>query len=217
MPAGVELELKLLANGAGPLSALAALPNLGPVDLGPPTEADEEDRYLDNAAGDLAGAGWACRLRTRGQRTIVSLKGPPQHAPGEAYHRRPELEAPVAGGLDPSSWPPSEARDLLLRLAGGGPLIERLTLRQHRTERAALLAGGRIGTLSLDSVEVRRRGARLGAFHAVELELAGEEAPRVPETLVIRLAEILAAQPGLTPDPHSKLERALALLPAAKP
>jgi inorganic triphosphatase YgiF len=192
------------------LRALATVPRLGPADLGPATEALEMDRYLDTADGRLASAGWACRLRTRQGSTRLSLKGPPQHAAGTALHRRPEIEGPVDASQPPPAWPASPAREQLLALSAGAELVERLALRQRRVERSVAIGGEEVGTLSLDRVQVEQDGVAHGSFAVVELELAGagmgggfEPGP---------LADALLATPGLVQEPHTKLERALALL-----
>jgi inorganic triphosphatase YgiF len=210
MDATIEVELKLRSETEEPLRALALTARLGPATLGPASEAVELDRYLDTVDGRLAAAGWACRLRSRHGTTIVSLKGPPQHDHGDSLHRRPEVEGPASTDLAPDRWPSSPAREQLLELSGGGTLVERLALRQRRTEREAHIDGQRVGTLSLDRVQVEHRGATLGGFVAVELELDGvalgngfDPAP---------LADALLTTRGLVHEPHTKLERALALL-----
>ena len=213
MKAGrIEAELKFWAEDDGPLRGLATAGGLGPAQLSPAQIVDEVDRYLDTADLRLAAVRWACRLRSRGGRTIVSLKGPAQHEPGDPLHRRPEVEGPVGPGLVPERWPPSPARDLLLAMSGGGALVERFRLEQERTERAVALDGTRVGLLSLDYGRVLRRGVELGRLTVVELELD----PAALEGGIdhASLAEALAAVPGLVADPSSKLERALALLNA---
>ncbi len=217
MTAGrIEAELKFWASDDRPFHELAAATTLGPAQLGPARVVDEADRYLDTADLRLAGARWACRLRSREGRTIVSLKGPAQHEPGESLHRRPEVEGPVGPGLLPGAWPSSGARDQLLTMTGGAPLVERFRLEQERTERAVMVDGARVGLLSLDRGTVIQRGVELGRLAVVELELdpatlAGGVDHRA---LAEALAEALAAVPGLVADPSSKLERALTLLSA---
>jgi inorganic triphosphatase YgiF len=204
--AGLEIELKLRADD-GALRRLASASALGPAGLGRPRPVDELDAYLDTADGRLAAAGWACRLRSRDGRRWISLKGPAEHAHGDDLHRRPEVEgaAPDGDAGRPDAWPPSPARDLARRLAGDAPLRERLVLRQHRIERTVLLENTAVGTLSLDRVRVEVAGSSRGGFAVVELEAAlGVDAGRLDATL-----EALRAVPGLTPEPLSKLERAL--------
>jgi inorganic triphosphatase YgiF len=211
MAADLEVELKLRAEADEPLQHLAAASRLGPARLGLLHEVDELDRYLDTGDGRLAAARWACRLRQRDGSLRVSLKGPAQHQPGDALHRRPELEGPVGAGLDPEDWPPSDARARLRELSGGEPMVERLALRQRRGERAVLVAGAEVGTLSLDRVAVLHDGKSSGQFVAVELELRAAVDPE----LVAELLRALLAVPGLAIEPRSKLERALELAAGA--
>jgi inorganic triphosphatase YgiF len=208
----VEAELKYTAPDEQPLFELEGMSALGPAQLGPPRTTLELDRYLDTADLRLSAARWACRLRERDGGTIVSLKGPPQHRAGEVVHRRDELEAPAGPGLDPRSWPRSSARDRLLAFAGGGELVERFRLEQERTERSVGVGEMPVGVLSLDRVRVLHDDAEAGRMYVVELELD-------PAALAVGfdhrpLAEALGRLPGLSPDPHSKFERALALIPA---
>jgi inorganic triphosphatase YgiF len=205
----LESELKYRAETDAPLDALARATSLGPADLGPAHEAEDLDRYLDTSDRRLASAGWACRMRTRGDRTIVSLKGAGLHAPDAIMHRRPELEGPADASRDPADWPPSPARDFLVELASGEPLTERLTIAQRRVERPVSVAGHRVGLLSLDRARVLLHGRERGLLRVVELELdrealAGGLDPKPWE-------HALGDVPGLAPEPSSKLERALAI------
>jgi len=211
----VESELKFWAADERPLDALAAAAVLGPTELGPPHGVDELDHYLDTVDLRLAEVRWACRIREREGRTILSMKGPAEHAAGAAVHRRPEVEGVAGAGLIPSGWPLSTARDLLLDLARGAPLLERFTLAQHRIERSVTGAGAPIGLLSLDRSRVLHRGVELGLLLVVELEFSSEAlaAGLDPDPL----AAALGAMPGLVHDPLTKLERALALVAAAVP
>lgn len=213
MTAGlIEAELKYRAADERPFQTLAAAASLGPADLGAARTVDEVDRYLDTADLQLAGVHWACRLRAREGRTVVSLKGPAEHAPGDPLHRRPEVEGPADPESEPSAWPPSPARDQLLAMTGGGALVERFSLEQQRTERPVSLDGTRIGLLSLDRVRVLHRGAEIGRLAVVELEL--DPAALAAGLDHAQLAAALTAVPGLVADPSSKFERALELLPA---
>jgi inorganic triphosphatase YgiF len=210
--ARIEAELKYIAADERPLLHLATTDRLGPAILGPPSTVAELDRYLDTADLRLAAVRWACRLRTRDGRTIVSLKGPAEHAAGELVHRRPELEGPAGSNLDAAGWPVSEARDRLVALARGQPLAERFRLEQNRTERSVTVRREAVGILSLDRVRVLRDGQEHGRLLAVELEFAsgaGADLDHRPYTTV------LSGVAGLTPDPMSKLERALRMLPGA--
>lgn len=206
-----EVEARFSATGPGPLASVASLERLGSATLGPARTSSEVDVYLDTADGTLGAARWACRLRTRGDRITLSLKGRPDAASGGWLHRRPEVEGPATGERDPAAWPPSPARELLERLAGGAPLVERFVLHQQRVERPVTHGTPRIGTLSLDTVDVEHLGAPVGRLHVVELELAAGAAD---ETILDALARELNAIRGLEPEPRTKLERALAMIAA---
>jgi inorganic triphosphatase YgiF len=206
----VEAELKYTALTERPLQELARAEALGPAHLGVARTVVELDRYVDTLDLRLAAARWACRLRSREGRTIVSLKGPAEHAAGDLLHLRPEVEGPADSGLDAQAWPPSPARDQLLALTAGAALVERFSLEQERAEREVSQGGTRIGGLSLDRVRVVLGGTEIGRMAVVELELD-------PAALALGLdhaplARALSAVDGLAPDPSSKFERALAML-----
>jgi inorganic triphosphatase YgiF len=202
MPA--EVEAKFRANSAEVLETLASAPTLGFAELGPPSTALEVDRYLDTADGRLAAVGWACRLRVRDGDARVSLKGPAVPTDGAWHHNRPEVEGPATESTDPADWPEGEARSMLLELAGGAPLIQATVLRQRRTERAVMVDGRSVATLSLDAVQVA--GPEDRRLWIVELELADETS--LDRQRLDELADALMRF-GLRPDPESKLEHAL--------
>lgn len=209
----VEAELKYTALTERPLRELELAGALGPARLGVARTVAELDRYVDTLDLRLAAARWACRLRSREGRTIVSLKGPAEHASGDILHLRPEVEGPADSGLDARAWPPSAARDQLLAMTAGAPLLERFSLEQERAERAVIQGGTRVGGLSLDWVRVVRGGTEIGRMEVVELELD-------PGALALGLdhaplERALSAVDGLVPDPASKFERALQMLPRA--
>lgn len=212
--ARVESELKYLAADDGPLDALALASTLGPSALGRPRGVEELDRYFDTADLRLAAVRWACRLREREGQRILSLKGPAEHGATDAIHRRPELEGIAGPGLNPSGWPQSPARDLLVDLSGGAPLFERLALAQYRTERSVGLAGASIGLLSLDRSRVLHGTTELGLLRVVELEFRTDALAAGLDTEPFAAA--LDAVPGLAQDPLTKLERALALVAAVR-
>lgn len=208
-----EVESKFRAADRRTLRRLATIDRLGPARLGAASVADEADRYLDTPDGLLAAAGWACRLRTRAGRTIISLKGTAASTVGDlsGVHRRPEIEGPATAALDPGAWPASAARALLVELTRGARLEQRLRLDQRRTERAVALGRHEVATLSLDEVHVfDREGGAAGRLLIVELEHA--DGARDREAALAPVARALRAEPGLVPDPLTKLEHAIRLI-----
>ncbi|MEX1072171.1 MAG: CYTH domain-containing protein [Chloroflexota bacterium] len=210
----IESELKYWAESDAPLEALAKAPALGPTTLGPARSVEESDRYLDTADLHLSATGWACRIRERDGRTIISLKGRAEHATGDALHRRSEVEGPAGPGVEAAAWPPSPARDLLIEMAGAGPLLERFTLAQHRIERSVTWGRVVVGLLSLDRARVLHHGVELGLLRVVELEFEKKAitAGLDPGPMAAALGDL----PGLVPDSLTKLERALAMVAAAQ-
>lgn len=205
----IEVEARFRVRDPEVLGGLASASRLGRANLGPPSDFEETDEYLDTDDGALAAARWACRLRTRGGTVRVSLKGPLEAGTSGWLHRRPEVEGPATVEPRPERWPPSDARELLDRLRAGRRLGVRLTLRQRRRERAVSVGSHRIGVLSLDDVTVVGPDRATGRFGIVELEL-GDDGPAAVRALP-ELAAELAAIDGLTAEPRSKLERALEL------
>jgi inorganic triphosphatase YgiF len=208
-----EIEAKFRADDDAPLTMLEQADALGPAKLGPGRSVDEVDIYLDTERGDLAAAGWACRLRSRTGQVRVSLKGPAQGVGDAWLHQRPEVEGPATEDLDPPCWPPSEARDLVDRLRQRGALIKRFTLRQRRVERLVSVGARELGTLSLDRATVEHRGDSLGELNVVELELHGASTPD-DQRLLGELAAALDAVPGLVAEERTKLEHAVELIAA---
>lgn len=205
----IEVEARFRGSGPAPLAVLATGSRLGPAELGPAATCAEVDVYLDTVDGALGAARWACRLRARNSRVTLSLKGPPDPGTGGWLHRRPELEGPATEDRDPAAWPPSAARQALERLTGGAPLVERFILRQQRVERPVSLGPQRIGTLSLDTVDVEHDASTIGRLHIVELELTtGSRDEAVLDPLAREIGNI----PGLVPEPRTKAERARSLI-----
>jgi CHAD domain-containing protein len=204
----LELELKYrpknLSTGERILEAdtLAGLAASGPVD-----EASVMDRYVDTADRALARAGFAARLRTTASGQVVSLKSTSAVRRGGA-HEREELEGPADALAPPHDWPTSDARSLLLELAGDEPLPELVTLRQRRRRRV-LQDETTAVELSLDEVEALAGGVLVAEWIELEAELVRGD----PERL-LDLGGVLGREAGLVPSRASKLEAALAAVAA---
>ena len=208
-PVEIELKYAVLDPAAGE-RLLAARAIGGFRARGRVRPVATDDRYLDTSDGALGHARIAVRLRTTAAGRLLTIKG---YATTEgALHRREEHEGPAGDGLDPHTWPESDARTLLLALAGDAPLQERIGLRQARRYRTLVDDRGSEVELSLDEVEVVAGERGLASFTEMELELKRGD----PEALA-PLAAALAVEPGLAPLQTSKLERALDALAATEP
>lgn len=204
----MEIEAKYRV-GPAEIELVAALRILDRYTLEPAPEPElQENIYYDTADGRLAAARHGLRVRRIGERALITLKGPAT-VDEAGVHRRVEHEFP---GADPRplSWPPGSARELALALIGDAPLIPIVAVHTERHILHAARAGRVVAELALDR-GVLRGGGREQLFTELEIELlpAGE-----PEDIAA-LAKGLAAQISLTPEPRSKLERALALREAA--
>ena len=172
-------------------------------------------RALDAHGGPLRRHGVGCAREGR-------LCGPPptggsrhdrlgeSRSPGAmgraARPRRVELEGPAEQNAAPRDWPVSDARALVLELAGDAPLFELVTVRQVRRRRIVRAAETRV-EFSLDEVDVVSGSRVVDRFVEFEAELVkGDEGP------LAALATVLDADPALVSEAGSKLEAALAAL-----
>ncbi len=202
-----ELELKFDVTDRAALQPLLDAPEIAGLGGGEWRETLVEDRYVDTRGRLVGRRGYAARLRARGHQTILGLKSlTPARGP---LHRREELEAIAAEGLDPATWPPSEARSLLLEATTGEPLEELFVVRQRRRVRVIRGAGGAV-ELSADEVEVLRDGQPLASFPVLEAELRDGD-----EAILGRLSRVIRRTGAVRPSPLSKFEMAAGLVAAA--
>jgi CHAD domain-containing protein/adenylate cyclase class IV len=198
----VELKYRMTDTTAGErLLAADELAGFGAV-----SEAEtvlHEDRYVDTAEGALAAAGYAGRLRSSGDGTVITLKGLLRQDAGGATHRREELEGPADLSSAAGDWPASAARDAVVAIAGSGTLDELVRVRQVRRKRN-YASGGVTVELSVDDVAVVIGDRVIERFAELEVELReGDEAALAP------LVDLLAEVEELVPAETSKLERAM--------
>ncbi|MHB8960633.1 MAG: CYTH domain-containing protein, partial [Candidatus Limnocylindrales bacterium] len=208
----MEVELKFRMTDAATGERLIAGDELdGFSALGPARTAEIEDRYVDTADGALARAGYAGRLRSGDGGTVITLKGLRRVDDGGAVHRREELEGPAVEGQPAASWPASDARDAVVRLAGDEALGEIALIRQTRRKRD-YGRDGAVVEVSVDDVSVMAAGRVVERFAELELELReGGEAALEP------LVDLLSEIEELVPAQTSKLERALAAVHREEP
>ncbi len=201
-PVEVELKYHMTDTSAGDrllgTDELAGMPAVAP-----PERVVHEDRYIDTADGALAAAGYAVRLRTDGDETMITLKGLRREDDGGVVHRREELEGPADPDAEAAAWPVSAARDAVVTIAGASPLHELVQVRQVRRRRCYGAAGAMV-ELSVDDVEVVVADRVIDRFAELEVELReGEDAVLEP------FADMLSEIEELVPSDTSKLERAM--------
>ncbi len=202
----MEVEAKFSIPDESAFQCLLEATSLGEFDLHEVSAAELHDTYLDTENGAVHAAGYAYRLRRRGQGYLATLKGLGGAEGG--IHRRVEQEVELAAPLSPQDWPPSAARDLVLQLSGGEPLHALFTIEQTRLSRLVSKGGCSLAELSLDRVSVCQGDAVAGEYLELEVELL----PEGTERDLTDLAAALLGKWGLAPEPRSKYERALAFL-----
>lgn len=200
----MEIEAKYTVSGAD-LETLATVRQLGLYTVIPASAPErQENIYYDTADGRLSAARYGLRVRRVGAQALITLKGPADVG-HDGVHRRAEFEFPGANP-DPRTWPDGVARDLALALTSGAPLLPRAVIRTERRVLHIMRDGALVAELCLDR-GVMQSGVRERPFTEVEIELV--EAGTAAD--LSALAHELAALVALTPEPRSKLERALAL------
>jgi inorganic triphosphatase YgiF len=115
----VEVEFKYRVVDLASAERYLTADEIGPFAGGAVVRSTQmEDRYVDTAGGAFSKAGFAVRLRQSGRGTMVSVKALARgRGPGGAA-RREELEGPADSAAGPLEWPASDARALVLELAG---------------------------------------------------------------------------------------------------
>jgi CHAD domain-containing protein len=205
----VEVELKYRVDDIAAAERYLVAEQIGSFSGGSAARASQfEDRYVDTADGAMARAGFAVRLRRSGRDTAVSVKALERTEGSGGSVRREELEGPADRTAGPLEWPASDARSLVLELAGDAPLVELVTIRQLRRKRVIRDGDTRV-ELSLDEVDVVARSRVVDRFVELEAELV-----KGSEERLTGLAQLFAADPTLAPSSGSKLEAALAALGA---
>ena len=206
----VEIEVKLAAHDTAAIRALLDRPNperlAGFVADGPLTVDEIVDVYLDTASGTgaLRAAGLRARLRVSRHGVVLAVKGRADVGT-DGVATRMELEAPATADLEPTTWPASPARSLVIDTIGQAPLVEIAALRQRRHVRL-VRNGDTVAELSLDELTALEAG---GGVLDTRIELEAELKAGSAATLG-DLAKALASVDGLGPPLGSKLEFALA-------
>jgi inorganic triphosphatase YgiF len=205
----VEIEVKLAVHDSAAIRALLDQPDpsrlAGFVPDGGLTVTELVDLYLDTAVGGgaLRATGLRARLRVSGDGVVLAVKGRSEMT-SEGVTTRMELEAPATADLDPTRWPASPARTLVMDTIEGARLVEIAALRQRRHVRR-IRRGATQVELSLDELAaLEGAGGVLGTRVEVEAELKAGSAADLSD-----LARALATVHGLGPPLGSKLEFAL--------
>jgi CHAD domain-containing protein len=202
----LEVEAKFSIPDESAFQRLLETTSLGGFSLGGMSVLELHDTYLDTERQALRGGGYAYRLRRSDDGYLATVKG--LGGAEGVVHRRVEHELALAEPLPPQEWPPSAARDLVLRLCGKEPLQALFTIRQTRHSRLLRKRECSLAELNLDRVAVGQGGIVVANYLELEAELLPEGCEQDLEELAVELQ----GRWRLVPEIRSKYERALALL-----
>lgn len=198
----MEIEAKFLADD-GTIVVLRTLANIGPFQLRHDGIEQQHNIYYDTADGRMRAARYGLRVRHIGTRQIATLKG--EATVTDGLYTRGEWEADVPND-DPHTWPTGELRDRVLALLGDAPLAPTVEIRTSREHIYAERDRATFAEISLDSGTMHA-GGRAEPFRELEIELVrGGNRGDFDQLLALLRTRFV-----LTPEPRSKLERALAL------
>lgn len=200
----MEIEAKFLAS-ITTFHALQQRTTLGPFQLIPVPEPElQQNTYYDTADQLLQHARFGLRIRQIGERQIATLKG--EATVSDGLYTRGEWEQDVTSA-DPQHWPPGTLRDRVLALTQAAALVPTITIVTTRVHiYAACATATPFAEISLDQGTIHA-GMRQEPFRELEIELL----PNGDRSDFDRLLTLLRQHFPLTPEPRSKLERALAL------
>ena len=215
---GRELELKYAVSDVDAVRQLVGGDSLAGLTAGPWRTVRVSDQYLDTATEALRRRGYGARLRHADGRTLLTVKTAARGASGRrrrerGLHDRMELEGRATKRLNPSKWQDSAARSVVQAALGDERLRTLFYLDQRREERDLTRDGDTVATLSLDTVDVRRFGRRVGTYAILEVE--STQTGSGTRTLAAVAAALDEAQP-LQPEPRSKEEIARQLVDRAR-
>lgn len=187
---GREFELKYRATDAQLSAIEAAFPGFSPITM--------ETAYYDTPEGDLRRLRWTLRRRFENGRAVCTMKTPGQQgARGEWEIPCDSIEAAVPELCKLG------APGALEVLAGKG-LAESCAARFTRLAAVVEIPGCTV-EIALD------RGVLAGAGTELPFAEAEVELKSGSEAAAAAFAEQLAAEFGLTPEPKSKVQRAMEL------
>lgn len=201
----METEWQFVADDLGAVRTWLEEETPAPFRVRVEPECAQRDEYWDTAGWLVWRAGFACRVRRRGEAAVLTLKG---LSGGEGHlRRRIELNEPLdgIGGLaEATARPVGEAGRLLGALAGPHPLRPIAALTTHRTTLALSDGEGPLGEIALDRTTVGE-GRRAHELLRVEVEVE-EDALERAQPFVTALRDGAGLRPALS----GKLAAALA-------
>lgn len=202
----METEAKFTVQDEQSFASLQSIERIGPYERRPDRVKQVHDRYLDTEGHSFYSRQFAARLRegTESGVLLLTLKrigGQTQ----EAVHTRDEYETAVQN-LNVAHWPEGDVRRLAEEITEGQPLLDLVTVDQTRFVSYLYQGERRVAEMSLDEITIQTPNSPTQAYE-LEVELMPEG--DISDLRII--SRLLIEEYGLTAQPLSKFERALAL------
>jgi CHAD domain-containing protein/uncharacterized protein YjbK len=207
----MEREVKYRVASTAELNELRRIASLAGFPLTPAGVEEQQNIYYDTPGGELRRQEYALRVRTLGERQILTLKR--DRSGSDGLHVREELESDLGAEGLTAGWPAGELGAKLDELLGTGPDLTALFT--ITTMREKLLVGPLdrpIAELALDTC-VLNAGGHTQGFFELEIELLDAQAEQALHAMAAELRE----RWQLEPEARSKYKRGLALLAEPAP
>ncbi len=206
----MEVEAKFSIPDQATFDRLRIVETLAGLQAGQATLKQDHDRYLDTPDRALMAGGYACRWRMRQGSPLPLITVKALTPASDHLHSREEIEVTLTtdSTADPTTWPVSEARQVVASLSQGRPLATLFEVWQERHVRLLRAPGALRPLIELSLDRVRLGYVDAPDFFELEAELLAEDA----EDWMAALVDALQAQWRLVPEPRSKFERGLARL-----
>lgn len=201
----MEVEAKFRIPDEQTFQNLLATPSLAGYTLESEEVKQVVDEYRDTPDRAFLRDGFAFRLRSTGDRRLISLKSLTPTT--SALHRREEMEAHLDPELvtDVDSWPTSGAKALILEIGGKQPFQKLISLKQERHIRILCSPDNQQPVIELSLDRINLEGSP--EFFELEAELL----PAGQMSDVDRVIDVLENEWQLQPETLSKFERGLGL------
>lgn len=207
----MEREAKFPVPDPGVWQSIAQADRVAGLDQVPLGREHQRNTYYDTEDRAFSRAGFACRVREVGERTLLTVKGP-AHTRHDVIHRFEEeraiersLPEDRAGFVAVAvELLPAEAR---ASVGAAGPLFPILLTETDRRTFALEREGRRVCELTLDEVDYRVEVREVPVYREMELE-----AKSATEGEMARIVRWFREEWGLQPTSRSKLEVGLEIL-----
>lgn len=206
-----EIEAKFIIRRPEQVDGVMRAFSAAGFDIAERGTATHVDRYVDTEDWAILRAGWACRIRRRGDDAVVTLKS--LQGPDGSVFAREEISQPLPAetGGQALALPPGPVQARLAAIVDNSPFAELFLVTSERTVYEAARSGIDTPRIELDldrtRIDAEKRTEKATGvleFTELELELLSGTAAQLES-----VAAMLRDDAGLMPAKYSKYERGL--------